>query len=104
VKLKQDFDREDKELHQRSERFKEEKSKDMMIKNINKEDLQMRNAMMSRIKLNQELDFGFQLQRRKAFNAAKSAINERKKIAQEKFTRVKTQYEQLIKKEAEMQE
>lgn len=46
-----------------------------MIKNINREDNQMRNVMMSRIKLNQELDFSFQLQRRKAFNAAKAEVN-----------------------------
>lgn len=35
----------------------------------------MRKAMASRIKLNQELDFGFQIQRRRAFNQAKQAIN-----------------------------
>jgi len=74
IKLKADFDKEDKNLHERSNRFKEEKSKDIMTKNINKEDLQMRNIMMSRIKLNQELDFSFQLQRRKAFNQAKSGV------------------------------
>jgi len=34
----------------------------------------MRRAMISRIKMNQELDFGFQLQRKRAFNQAKQAI------------------------------
>lgn len=57
----------------------------MMIKNINREDNQMRNVMMSRIKLNQELDFSFQLQRRKAFNAAKAEVNQKKKVTQEKY-------------------
>ena len=33
VKLKADFDSEDRNLHERSNRFKEEKSKDIMIKN-----------------------------------------------------------------------
>jgi hypothetical protein len=46
-----------------------------MIKNIDKEDMEMRKAMASRIKLNQELDFGFQIQRRRAFNQAKQAAN-----------------------------
>ena len=50
-----------------------------MLKNISKEDMQMRKAMASRIRLNQELDFGFQLQRRRGFNQAKAAIMEKKK-------------------------
>ena len=36
-------------------------------------------------KLNQELDFGFQLQRRRAFNQAKQAILEKKKRCQLKI-------------------
>lgn len=74
-----------------------------MIKNINKEDLQMRNVMMSRIKLNQELDFSFQLQRRKAFNQAKSGIVERKKTAQEQLNKQKGIYEKLQAKELELE-
>jgi hypothetical protein len=46
-----------------------------MIKNIDRDDMEMRKAMTSRIKLNQELDIGFQMQRRRAFNQAKAAIN-----------------------------
>ena len=46
----------------------------MMIKNINVDDIGMRKAMMSRIKLNQELDIGFQIARKKAFNQSKNAI------------------------------
>lgn len=64
----------------------------MMIKNIDREDTHMRTAMLSRIKLNQELDFGFQLQRRRGFNQSKAAINERKKIVQEKFSKAKSIY------------
>jgi hypothetical protein len=52
----------------------------------------MRTAMLSRIKLNQELDFGFQLQRRRGFNQSKATINERKKIVQEKFSKAKSIY------------
>ena len=61
----------------------------MMIKFINKEDMEMRKVMASKIKLNQELDLGFQIQRRRAFNQAKQAINEKKKIAQEKYNKIK---------------
>ena len=60
-----------------------------MIKNIDREDMEMRKAMASRIKLNQELDFGFQLRRRRAFNYAKAAINERKKTLQDKINKLK---------------
>lgn len=56
-----------------------------MLKNISKEDMEMRKAMASRIKLNQELDFGFQLQRRRGFNQAKQAITEKKKQCQSKL-------------------
>ncbi len=56
-----------------------------MLKNISKEDMQMRKAMASRIRLNQELDFGFQLQRRRGFNQAKAAIMEKKKQCQSKL-------------------
>lgn len=69
-----------------------------MIKNIDRDDDHMRNAMMSKIKLNQELDFSFQLQRRKAFNQAKSVINEKKKTAQDKCDRIQTIYESNLKK------
>ena len=46
-----------------------------MMKNINHEDVEMRKAVVTRIKLNQELDLGFELQRRRKFNQAKQAIN-----------------------------
>jgi hypothetical protein len=59
-----------------------------MIKNIDREDMEMRKAMASRIKLNQELDFGFQIQRRRAFNQAKASITERKKKCQEKVNKL----------------
>lgn len=45
--------------------------------------------MASKIKLNQELDLGFQIQRRRAFNQAKQSINEKKKITQEKYNKIK---------------
>lgn len=45
----------------------------------------MRNAMASRIRLNQELDLGFQIQRRKGFNQAKAAILEKKKQCQSRL-------------------
>lgn len=64
-----------------------------MIKNINREDDQMRNAMMSRIKLNQELDLGFTLQRRRAFNQAKQIIAEKNKKNTEKYNQIKTIYD-----------
>lgn len=67
-----------------------------MIKNIDREDNQMRNAMISRIKLNQELDLGFTLQRRRAFNQAKQAINEKKKKANQSYTQVKTSYDKIL--------
>ena len=54
----------------------------MMIQNINKDDMQMRRVMEQRMKLNQQLGFGFQMQRQRAFNQAKSEINQRKKAAQ----------------------
>lgn len=63
----------------------------------------MRNAMLSRIKLNQELDFSFQLQRRRAFNQQKSAINEKKKVVQDKFSQHKLAYEAHLKKEEELE-
>lgn len=46
-----------------------------MIKNINKEDNEMRKIMVSRIKLNQEMDLGFQIQRKREFNQSKNQIN-----------------------------
>ena len=71
VKLKQDFDNEEKSSHERSDRFKEEKSKDFMTKNINRDDMGMRNAMNSRIMLNKQLGMGFQFQRQRVFNQSK---------------------------------
>jgi hypothetical protein len=70
-----------------------------MIKNIDRDDMEMRKAMASRIKLNQELDFGFQLQRRRAFNQAKAAINERKKALQDKIAKLKA----VISKDQQVQ-
>lgn len=68
-----------------------------MIKNINREDDQMRNAMMSRIKLNQELDLGFTLQRRRAFNQGKQTIAEKKKQAADSYSKVRAMYEGKVK-------
>lgn len=51
--------------------------------------MEMRKAMASRIKLNQELDFGFQIQRRRAFNQAKQSINEKKKTSLDKLNKLK---------------
>ena len=64
-----------------------------MIKNIDREDNQMRNAMISRIKLNQELDLGFTLQRRRAFNQAKQAVNDKKKKSNDSYTKIKAAYD-----------
>ena len=74
-----------------------------MIKNINREDDQMRNAMMSRIKLNQELDLGFTLQRRRAFNQAKQVIAENNKKTTEKYNQIKTIYDTKLHEEEALQ-
>lgn len=71
--MKTDYDAEEKKIHERSSKYKVEKSTDLMFKNIDKEDQEMRKAMASKIRLNQEIDFGFQIQRRRAFNQAKQA-------------------------------
>ena len=49
----------------------------------------MRKIMASKIKLNQEMDFGFQIQRKREFNQAKQQINEKKKLLQENANKVK---------------
>lgn len=60
--------------------------------------------MMSRIKLNQELDFSFQLQRRKAFNQAKGVIAEKKKVAEEEFNQHRIAHKLLKKKVDSLEE
>lgn len=42
----------------------------------------MRKVISTKMRLNQELDLGFQIQRRRAFNQAKQAINEKRKGVQ----------------------
>jgi hypothetical protein len=49
------------------------------MKDINNEDAEMRKAVAKRIKLNQELDLGFELQRRRKFNQEKQLITEKGK-------------------------
>ncbi len=53
MELKNNFEKEEKKINERSSKYKEEKTKDIMIKNIDKEDMEMRKVMASKIKLNQ---------------------------------------------------
>jgi hypothetical protein len=46
-------------MKETSKKYKEEKSKDIMLKNIQTNDDQIKKTMINRLKLNKELDLSF---------------------------------------------